>query len=220
MTTQFGADFWEDHWRDAREGEHFQAEPHPYLASETSGLTPTSALDAGCGRGAEALWLAAQGWQVTGADISPTALAYAVAQAEAADLADRVAWVAADLSTWRPERLFDLVITSYAHPAMPQLAFYERLATWLAPGGTLLIVGHLHGGDHGGDHEHGHEHGHGHGHAHQPHDGPPVEATVTLSDVTALLAAPEWLVETAAEHQREAGAHVLHDFVVRARRVA
>ena len=53
-------------------------------------------------------------------------------------------WVEADLSVWEPGKQFDLVTTHYAHPAMPQLAFYERISAWVAPGGTLLIVGHLH----------------------------------------------------------------------------
>ena len=55
-----------------------------------------------------------------------------------------VEWVEADLSVWEPGTRFDLVTTHYAHPAMPQLEFYDRIAEWVAPGGTLLIVGHLH----------------------------------------------------------------------------
>ena len=39
---------------------------------------------------------------------------------------------------------FDLVTTNHAHPAMPQLAFNDRISTGVAPGGTLLIVAHLH----------------------------------------------------------------------------
>ncbi len=34
---------------------------------------------------------------------------------------------------------FDLVTTSYAHPAMPQLAFYERIS---ASGTFLMEAGH------------------------------------------------------------------------------
>ncbi|MCZ3386035.1 MAG: hypothetical protein LH630_03505 [Actinomycetia bacterium] len=33
--------------------------------------------------------------------------------------------------------------TNYAHPSMPQLAFYDRLCGWVTPGGTLLVVGDL-----------------------------------------------------------------------------
>ena len=37
-------------------------------------------------------------------------------------------WVQADLSVWDPGTQFDLVTTHYAHPAMPQLDFYDRIA--------------------------------------------------------------------------------------------
>ena len=46
---------------------------------------PGTALDAGCGEGAEATWLASRGWDVTAADISAEALARAAARAVAGD---------------------------------------------------------------------------------------------------------------------------------------
>ncbi|MEV6638838.1 class I SAM-dependent methyltransferase [Amycolatopsis sp. NPDC051371] len=130
----FDQPYWEHHWRHAR---HHDTDPNPHLVHETAGLTPGTALDAGCGRGAEAAWLAARGWAVTAVDISAEALIQAAA--------NTVAWVRADLTTWTPQRQFDLVMTHYAHPAMPQPAFYDRIAGWVAPGGTLLVVGHAEG---------------------------------------------------------------------------
>lgn len=146
MSTDFDADFWKAHWqRPGALGAAPSANPH---LAEVSALPPGRALDAGCGEGAEAIWLAARGWQVTAADISPEALARA--SRRAADAGVEVSWVPADLSVWRPESAFDLVTTFYAHPTIPQLDFYARLADWVAPGGTLLVVGH------GEAHEHGH----------------------------------------------------------------
>lgn len=190
--------------------------PHPYLAAETAGLNPGTALDAGCGTGAEAVWLAANGWQVTGADISDTALARAAARADAAGVSDRVSWVEADLTVWEPGRQYELVASSYAHPTIPQLDFYERIAGWVAPGGTLLIVGHLH--DDTGAHSHGHGHDGGHG------EHPPAEATFALDDIRGRLASAGWSIETAEEHDRTlaspGGTQVsLRDVVVRATRV-
>ena len=103
---------------------------------------------------------------------------------------------------------FDLVTTHYAHPAMPQLAFYDRIAAWVAPGGTLLIVGHLHA-------DHGAHHG-----AHHDHH-PPAEASVTAANITARLDPTTWEVVTADEHTRTldspgGGQITLHDVVVRA----
>ncbi|MSX07371.1 MAG: methyltransferase domain-containing protein, partial [Actinobacteria bacterium] len=80
MTHAFDKNYWEHHWDDRTS--HTVA-ANPYLAEETAALTPGNALDAGCGAGAEAIWLAEQGWRVTGADISGSALATAAQQAEA-----------------------------------------------------------------------------------------------------------------------------------------
>jgi len=206
MTQGFDKDYWESHWQQANEhGAGRQLAPNPYLARETSGLVPGTALDAGCGEGAEAIWLATAGWQVTAADISTEVLSRASARTTTGGSAPgRVRWLETDLSVWKPAERFDLVTTHYAHPAMPQLAFYERISDWVAPGGTLLIVGHLH------------TPGHGHGHGHQP----PEEASATAASITAGLDATRWDVVTAEEHIRTLAnrAAPLHDVVVRATR--
>ncbi len=78
MTQGFDKDYWESHWQQANEHRTGQeVDPNPYLAREISTLAPGTALDAGCGEGAEAIWLANQGWQVTAADISTEALSRA-----------------------------------------------------------------------------------------------------------------------------------------------
>ena len=204
MTHGFDKDYWESHWEQAPVAGHEPA-PHPYLARETHDLVPGTALDAGCGEGAEAVWLAAAGWQVTAADISSEALARARARAAGHPAGDAITWVEADLGAWQPEQRFDLVTTHYAHPAIPQLRFYGRLAGWVAPGGTLLVVGHLRG------------HGHGPGDEH-----PPEEATADAAGITAVLDPSAWEVVTASEHERPVvrgdRTTVLHDVVVRARR--
>jgi SAM-dependent methyltransferase len=221
MTHEFDKQYWEQHWRQGDGGAMSASPPNPYLATELAGLTPGTALDAGCGAGAEAVWLAAQGWRVTAVDISATALAQAAARAADSGTSDRVVWVEADLSVWHPAERFDLLTTHYAHPAMPQLDFYARVADWVAPGGTLLIVGHL-ASDAGDAPGHGHGHaqhsGHGAGHAGVE---PPAEASVRASDVAALLGDRGWQVVTADERRRTVAgdreeAASLHDVVVRA----
>jgi SAM-dependent methyltransferase len=100
----------------------------------------------GSGEGADSLWLAARGWQVTAVDFSTTALQRGAAQADVlgADVAGRIRWVHADLTTWVPaEGQFDLVSAQFMHlPAAARQALFARLAASVAPGGTLLIVGH------------------------------------------------------------------------------
>ncbi|URN08221.1 methyltransferase domain-containing protein [Actinomadura madurae] len=214
MEHEFDKDYWERHWQD-ESGPASMAghSPNPYLAREAGDLVPGTALDAGCGAGAEAIWLASRGWRVTAADISSAALARAAERAAASGVAsgaangvsERLRWVEADLSVWTPDTRFDLVTTHYAHPAMPQLDFYARIAGWVAPGGTLLIVGHLH--------RHGHDEGSGH--------FPPAEASATAAAITARLDRTAWDVVTAEETDRTLTGHgggetVLHDVVVRA----
>jgi len=55
----------------------------PHLERAFAGLTlpERTAVDLGCGTGTNALWLAAQGLQVTGLDLSPTAIDAARAKA-------------------------------------------------------------------------------------------------------------------------------------------
>ena len=220
----FDRSYWDQHYRDSDTGAHGSAgagAPNPHLVRETAALTPGAALDAGCGEGAEALWLAEQGWEVTGADIASDALRRARSQAAGSASSGRVRWVEADLGSWEPGRRFDLVTTHYAHPAMPQLDFYDRVAGWVATAGTLLIVGHLQDGrSHGHDEEPGHP---------PAHDGvqparPPRGATVTASDITGRLDESQWEVVTAEERSRtvtRGGVEVpLHDVVVRATRIA
>jgi 2-polyprenyl-3-methyl-5-hydroxy-6-metoxy-1,4-benzoquinol methylase len=135
MTHGFDRDYWEAHWQQASAaapGKEIVA--NPYLARELRGVAPGTALDAGCGEGAEAIWLAVEGWQVTAADISAEALARAFGRAARGGAPlDRLEWVEADLTVWEPGRQFDLVTTNYAHPSRPQLEFYERIAGWVAP---------------------------------------------------------------------------------------
>lgn len=204
MTNSFDKDYWESRWQGSERASDRQVPPHPYLESELADLTPGTALDAGCGEGTEATWLASQGWQVTAADISAEALRRA---SQSGPTAEQVEWIKADLSVWSPNRQFDLVTTFYAHSAMPQLAFYERIADWVAPNGTLLIVGHLH--------TDGQTHGHGH--------NPPAEASVTATSVQAVLDSSRWQVATAETRDRTLSNRFgqpvsLRDVIVRAAR--
>lgn len=233
MSHDFDGEYWDRVWSEGPGAAMAATPPNPHLLREVSGLAPGTALEAGCGAGTEALWLASRRWQVTAVDLAAEPLEIAARRAEESGRADKMSWLRADLSDWTPTTHFDLVTTHYAHPTIPQLDFYERLAGWVAPGGTLLIVGHLRHGGHGHDQERQHEHGHGHGHKHgqerqyeHGHAGGPTaeSASVTAADITARLAPGEWAIETAEESHRDMtgpGGRVVtvHDVVVRASRV-
>ncbi|NLP83142.1 methyltransferase domain-containing protein [Microbacterium sp. CFH 90308] len=206
MMNEFGKDYWEDQWGPTGSGRKRRLPVNPYLRAETAHLPVGAVLDAGCGTGTEALWLAEQGWDVTAADISATALAEARARA-AGGVGEHIDWVETDLSRWEPARSWDLVFTSYAHAQIGQLPLYRRIASWVAPGGTLLIVGHLHGDHH--DVPRGHDH--------------PQGATATLEGITNLFSSPEWRIDSAYEHTRTVhpgGSPVhLRDVIVRVHRL-
>jgi len=117
-------------------------EPDPTLVDEIGSLRPGRALDLGAGDGRNAIWLAIQGWQVTAVDFSQVALDRGRALATASGV--RVEWQLADLLEWAPgASRFDLVTLFFIHlPSDERRDVYARAAAAVAPGGTLLIVGH------------------------------------------------------------------------------
>jgi SAM-dependent methyltransferase len=140
--------YWEQLWAKTLR-EHpdkvAQRPPNAHLIAEIASLRPGRVLDAGCGHGAETLWLAAHGWEVMAVDFSASALAHARSTAEALgpDIAKRIAWVQGDLEVWTPPRNhFDLVVCLYVHVAGSVDEMVRRLASGVAPGGTLFMVGH------------------------------------------------------------------------------
>jgi SAM-dependent methyltransferase len=175
---------------------------NPVLAVEAADLPPGRALDVGCGEGGDTLWLASRGWQVTGLDWSQTALDRGAVHASDAGLGDRVTWVRRDLTSWQPPTAaFDLVTAHFLHPeAALRHQLVPRLAGAVAPGGTLLWVGHAF------DEERAAAWG--------------GERFATAAEVAADLDPQEWDVLVAAARPRPAGDHGHHDAdeVVRARR--
>jgi SAM-dependent methyltransferase len=208
MSEHFGEAFWDDRYRS--HGALWSGDPNPQLVAEAGDLPPGTALDVGTGEGADAIWLASRGWRVTAVDLSTVALERARAHAArlGAGIAGRIDWLHEDLTTWDPgPGRYDLVSAQYMHlPAAPRQAMFRRLATAVAPGGTLLIVGH------------------------HPSDlqttmpRPPMpELFYTGDDIAAALDPGEWAVITNASPERTAtdpdGRTVtIHDAVLRATR--
>jgi SAM-dependent methyltransferase len=126
------------------EGQIWSGDPNVQLVAEASDLTPGTALDLGCGEGSDVIWLARQGWRVTGADFSAAGLARAARLAEEAGVADRTDWWRVDAREFDAGgRSFDLVTSQYLHPPEGGMVdVVRRLAGAVAPGGHLLVVGH------------------------------------------------------------------------------
>ena len=205
---RFDEAFWNERYRSA--DALWSGNPNRYLVSEAADLRPGTALDVGCGEGADALWLAGLGWRVTGVDLSTVALERAAGHAAGAGpgIAARIDWVHADLTGWDPGvARYDLVSSQYVHlPPEARAVLFRSLAGAVAPGGALLIVGH------------------------HPSDlqttmpRPPMpELFFTGEDVAALLDPGDWKVITDEAPQRSApdpeGRPVMiRDTVFRARR--
>jgi SAM-dependent methyltransferase len=118
--------------------------PNQFLVSEVAGLPAGSAVDLACGEGRNAVWLAEQGWVVTGVDFSSVGLAKAqrLAQSRHVD----VRWVESAVREWTaPPDGFDLVAVFYLQLPQPERsAALTVAAASVAPGGTLLVVAHDH----------------------------------------------------------------------------
>ncbi|GAA3511279.1 hypothetical protein GCM10022262_39310 [Georgenia daeguensis] len=111
-----------------------------------SGLPAGAALDVATGEGRHALWFASRGWTVTAVDFSAEAIrkARALQEAHAPETADRIEWVRADVVSEPPRRgVYDAVAVAYLQlPAVQRRRALRGAAEALAPGGTLLVVGH------------------------------------------------------------------------------
>ncbi len=104
-------------------------------------LAPGRALELGCGKGDDAVWLAARGWSVLAVDISATALGYAAANAERAGVVDRVTFEQHNLAESFPEGPFDLVTANFL-AANPREVVLPSVARAVASGGHLLFIHH------------------------------------------------------------------------------
>ncbi|MEU4313254.1 class I SAM-dependent methyltransferase [Nocardia sp. NPDC024068] len=192
--------FWDDMY--SENGQKFSGLPNDALVAEVTGMTPGRVLDLGCGEGADAYWLAEQGWQVTAVDISQVALDRAAAGHP------EITWKRADITTDPlPAGSFDLVSAHYfpiEHET--EHVTVRGLLDAVAPGGTLLFVSHD-PAEFPPPHEHEH------------HFDP--YAFYAPAEIRALLG-DGWTVEVddRRDRNRPAAAHQIKDLVLRARRAA
>lgn len=184
----------------------WSGQPNGALVAEVAELLPGRALDVGCGEGADAVWLAGRGWDVTALEVSGVALARAAEHARAAGVTLRC--VHAGLAEAAlPAGSFELVSAQY--PALlrtKDCAAERALLTAVAPGGVLLLVHHAGMQTHP-NHESGFD-----------------PADYVWPAMVAALLDDDWQVEVDEQRPRRAldggsGAHHTDDLVLRARRL-
>lgn len=100
-------------------------------------------LDVACGTGIDALFLAEQGFYVTGIDLSPAMIARLKIKAEQQNVAERIkahVMDATELASW-PSGCFDGIISAFAGlNTVPDLdAFATDAARLLQPGGRMIL---------------------------------------------------------------------------------
>jgi SAM-dependent methyltransferase len=134
------SDVWDEKYAAAEQ--LWSGEPNRALVDAATPLRAGRALDVGCGEGADAVWLAQQGWDVTALDVSGVALDRAAHHARDAEVSVR--WVHAGL-TEAPlaAGTFDLVSAQYPVLLRTSRADAERtLLDAVAPDGVLIVVHH------------------------------------------------------------------------------
>jgi SAM-dependent methyltransferase len=119
------------------------AEPNRFVAEELTGLRPGVAVDLACGEGRNAVWLAGRGWRVHAVDFSSVGLAKG-AELERRTLGrSAIDWVEADVTSYRAPEPIDLALLCYLQvEPVARRAAVRAAAGALAPGGTLLVIGH------------------------------------------------------------------------------
>ena len=112
----------------------FNRRPNEFLARMTQGRTPGKALDVGMGQGRNAIFLAQQGWAVTGFD--PADKAVAVAKEEAGRLGVQLTTVIDDDEHFDFGRdQWDLIVLSYVNVRGLPARIYDSLK----PGGLVVV---------------------------------------------------------------------------------
>lgn len=208
LAGMFEPEFWEERY--SGPAPTWSGRPNDTLVQETRDLPPGRALDVAAGEGGDALWLAEQGWHVTATDWAAAGLARGEAAAAERGVADRVVWRQADIvdGTGWGDETYDLVTSHYLHlPPDLRTAAVRRMASFVSPGGTLLVVGH-----HARDLR-----------TTMPRPDVP-ELFTDADEIAALLDPAQWEVVTVDARAHEATDPdgrpvVLHDAVLRARRL-
>ncbi|QQA41260.1 class I SAM-dependent methyltransferase [Pelagovum pacificum] len=141
--TETPFEFWETRYSTG--SRETSGNPSAVLADLAADRKPGRALELGCGKGDDTVWLAKRGWQVTAVDLSHAALDIVSANAIAAGVGDRVRTERHDLSESFPEGQFDLVLAMFLETPFedfPRQAVVRRAAQAVTPGGMLLLVTH------------------------------------------------------------------------------
>ncbi len=163
---------WDSAYRDGRRPPWDTGRPSTELKKviESGVIRPCRAVVLGCGTGTNAVYLAGQGFDVTGIDIAPTALRRAGEKAQEAGV--EIRWVHADVLALPPLEPFDFIFDRGCYHGVRRqsaAAYLDTLRRLSRPGTRVLILA-------------------GNASEPPPHSGPP---RVTETELRVELASPE-----------------------------
>ena len=135
-------EFWEQHYEKATS--ETSGRPTAVLEKFVTDRTPGAALELGCGKGDDAVWLAKNGWAVTAIDISATAMGYARANAVRNSVLEKITFDQRDLMTDFPKGIFTLVTAQFLESPVvfARNSIINCASRLVAPGGLLLVTSH------------------------------------------------------------------------------
>ena len=114
--------------------------PDAGFVAEVTQLPTGSALELGCGEGADSIWLAKRNWEVTAVDFAPAAIENLTQAAQTQGV--NVKGIVADVTTYQSDEKYDLVFICYMHLHRDERHQMLNCATeLLTPGGILVYIG-------------------------------------------------------------------------------
>jgi 2-polyprenyl-3-methyl-5-hydroxy-6-metoxy-1,4-benzoquinol methylase len=136
-------------WDDHLPPPEIQAIVQEASSRTTSLLQPGRVLDLGCGTGRASIYLAQHGWQATGVDFVPEAIAIAQQRAQTAGVANQITFVNRSVTDLHfLSEPYDLAVDVGCLHGMPtladELAYAAGVIRLVRPGGRYILFARLH----------------------------------------------------------------------------
>lgn len=117
------------------------SQPSRHITENFSNVKPGCALDLGCGKGKNAIWLAKEGWKVDAVDPSQEWLGIAKERSAEANV-NIQSFIQSDIQSFVSDKQYDLVVCAMVlhFLSIDQIAdAIEKMKEWIKPGGQIYI---------------------------------------------------------------------------------
>lgn len=117
------------------------SQPSRHITENFSNVEPGYALDLGCGKGKNAIWLAKNGWKIDAVDPSQEWLDIAKERSDKANV-NIQSFIQSDIQSFVPDKQYDLVVCAMVlhFLSIDQIAdAIEKMKSWIKPGGRIYI---------------------------------------------------------------------------------